>query len=198
MEKILKSKLRAILCFILVLFAIVSCATSTGANLITLAWDANTEAELSGYRIYTGTTQGIYSLKAEIPLASLPDPQNPTATVDISYETYLVATAYSESDESGYSNEIFYTLDDPVPPNPATNLYVEYEEVDVMAQIFTEDFNWSGTLASDENWAELNTATTDVYRCANYLYAGLNEAYKTYYGIYQTPVDTLGRFCMLH
>jgi len=87
---------------------------------ITLRWDANTETDLAGYKLYykidtpgapydgTGADQG--SSPIDIQLGSLIDPNNPESTItglDASYIYFLVLTAYDiEGNESGYSNEV--------------------------------------------------------------------------------------------
>jgi len=87
---------------------------------ITLRWDANTETDLAGYKLYyktdssgppyedTGADQGPSPI--DIPLSSLSDPNNPEFTItglDAGHIYFLVLTAYdTEGNESGYSNEV--------------------------------------------------------------------------------------------
>ncbi len=47
--------------FILLLYGSV-----TMAEQLTLAWDANTEPELSGYRLYQGSSSGNYSSSIDV------------------------------------------------------------------------------------------------------------------------------------
>jgi len=42
------------------------------------------------------------------------------ATIDIPDDSYIVVTAYNEGGESGYSNEVFYQEESPL-PEPPTN-----------------------------------------------------------------------------
>lgn len=100
------------------LFLITVPATSASAMDVTLAWDANSETDLAGYKIYYGTTAGgLYNGTGSsdgasaiiIPLSRLIDPASPEFTVhglpDGTY--YLAATAYNtDGIESGYSNEV--------------------------------------------------------------------------------------------
>jgi len=74
---------------------------------VTLQWEANTEPDLAGYRIYYGIRSGFYSSiidvgnVIEFTITKLPD--------GMSY--YFVATAYDNeipSLESDYSNEVIY------------------------------------------------------------------------------------------
>jgi hypothetical protein len=87
---------------------------------VTLRWDANTESDLDGYKLYyktdssgspydgTGSDQG--ASPVDIPLTSLGDPNNPEFTItglDAGHIYFLALTAYdTEDNESGYSNEV--------------------------------------------------------------------------------------------
>lgn len=98
--------------------AVLFCSVSSGYALdVTLAWDANSETNLAGYKIYYGTTAGgpyngsgssEGASPIDVPLNSLTNPSSPEFTIhglaDGPY--YFVATAYNtEGLESGYSNE---------------------------------------------------------------------------------------------
>ena len=105
------------ICCLIVSCALVILQQPVWAMDVTLAWDANTETDLAGYKIYYGkTTGGPYDDSAStdgaspivVPLGSLLDPANPEFTVrDLPSETYyFVATAYdTEGSESLFSNE---------------------------------------------------------------------------------------------
>jgi fibronectin type 3 domain-containing protein len=78
----------------------------TVANLIgevTLAWDANTEADLAGYRVYVGTTAGVYVSNVDVGNVT-------TYTVtglSVGQTYFFAVTAYNDgAAESGYSNEV--------------------------------------------------------------------------------------------
>ena len=91
------------------------------ATNVTLKWDANTETDLAGYRIYRSLTSGAgYSQVGEVaaPITEFVD-QN------IQDGTYFwVATAFDTSgNESGYSNEVTDILDS-IAPAPPQNLNI--------------------------------------------------------------------------
>lgn len=108
-------------------------ATGAHAADVTLAWDANTEQDLAGYKLYYSTTGagGPYNGTAipghpsptDIPLSALEDPANPqvTATGLPEGHYYFVVTAYDSSgNESGYSNEVNALIDITAPAVPGT------------------------------------------------------------------------------
>jgi fibronectin type 3 domain-containing protein len=79
--------------------------SATTAGTVTLAWNASTESDLTGYKVYRGTGSGTYG----VPLATLPKAAtNYTATGLQNGTTYFfVITAYdSAGNESTYSNEV--------------------------------------------------------------------------------------------
>jgi len=96
----------------------------SSSNALTLRWDANTESDLEGYKIYYGYSSGIYAgagldqgdSPITIPILDLNDPnymQNIDPEFVLSGENldghdyYLVVTAYDvDNNESGYSNEV--------------------------------------------------------------------------------------------
>jgi hypothetical protein len=105
---------------------------STYAFDVTLAWDANSETDLAGYKVYYGTTTGgPYSGSGSsegaspivVPLSSLTNPSSPEFSVhglaDGTY--YFVATAYNTAGlESGYSNEASAQSSTTPPTTPPT------------------------------------------------------------------------------
>ena len=79
--------------------------SATTAGTATLAWNAGTDSDLAGYKVYRGTGSGTYGA----PLATLPKTTtNYTATGLQNGTTYFfVITAYdSAGNESPYSNEV--------------------------------------------------------------------------------------------
>ena len=84
--------------------AIFSFATGAFAETrsVTLSWDANTEPDIAGYKVYWGTSSGVYDQFSDVSqtTASVSD-----LTVGVRY--YFAVTAYNEAGlESGYSEEV--------------------------------------------------------------------------------------------
>ena len=105
-------KILAVLAMVL-MFAGMACAESN----VTFVWDANTESDLAGYRLYQSQMSGSYPDPhvAEIPAGT------ETVTInDVPDGTYYwVLTAFdTDENESGYSNEVTANLDTLAPGAP--------------------------------------------------------------------------------
>jgi hypothetical protein len=89
------------------------------AQSVTLAWDANTASNIIGYRLYAGTTSGVYTQEIEV--------GNNTSTLvsNLADGTtyFFTVTDYDTSGvESVHSNEVSYTAPAATPtptPTPA-------------------------------------------------------------------------------
>jgi hypothetical protein len=83
-----------------------ACAGPALAADVTLAWDANTESDLAGYKVYYGTASGVYGTPITI------GTQTTYTVTGLPPGTYYFAvTAYNTSGlESGYSNEVSQTI----------------------------------------------------------------------------------------
>jgi hypothetical protein len=134
---------RIIIYIFLLLFCLASLCS---AQDITLKWEANTEPDLVGYKIYykqnfsgapyngIDIDQGVSPIEIVIDIAYyIPgdnhymDPDNPefllTGLDYDNYDYYLVVTAFDNEEpvnESGYSNEV-NTIDDPIETPPEDN-----------------------------------------------------------------------------
>ncbi len=86
-----------------------------------LAWDANTEPELIGYKLYQSTTSGDYPGPGIVTIPA------GTETVSITLSNgvwYYVLTAYDQyGNESGFSNEVMIDAD-VLPPAVPHNLII--------------------------------------------------------------------------
>ena len=85
---------------VLVLFPVIASGAAVG-----LAWDANTEPDLAGYKIYYGTASGNYSHSIDVGNVT----EYTLTGLDEGVTYYLAATAYdADNNESDYSVELIH------------------------------------------------------------------------------------------
>lgn len=102
---------------------------SFAAGKAILSWDANTEADLAGYKVYQGTVSGVYGPPTDV--GKTATPLAPTHTFpSLADGTYFFAvTAYDTSgNESGFSLEVSKAIDS-TPPKPPFNLRLLIERI---------------------------------------------------------------------
>src|SRR5262249_17747530 len=68
-------------------------AISTTLHAQTLQWDANTEPDLAGYRVYQGTQSGVYATPVDVGKVTAYQPQG----VDWTHRAYFAVQAYNTS-----------------------------------------------------------------------------------------------------
>ena len=96
-----------------------SLSSASAADSVSLAWDANSEPDLAGYRVHYGTTSGIYT--GTIDVGNFIEATVPNLTVGTTY--FFAVTAYDTAElESEPSNEVSVTIAPPPPPMPPVNL----------------------------------------------------------------------------
>ena len=110
--KIQKRTAKKVAFLALIVFLAGSHAIAADVNL---AWDANTEADLAGYKVYYGTAIRVYGT---------PTPVGKITAYTITGLTpgtyYFAITAVNAGgQESGYSNEVFTSIADVTPPTVA-------------------------------------------------------------------------------
>ena len=93
------------------------CGMGYAASNVTLVWDANSESDLAGYKLYQSNTSGNYT---SIPVMTIPAGTETANLLDVPDGTYFwVLTAYDISgNESGPSNEVTASLDSTAPEPP--------------------------------------------------------------------------------
>jgi len=113
-SRTLAGQLRRALFVACVLTVLCSLAPAlSSAAQVTLAWDANTDPDLAGYKLYYGNSSGSYQFSVDVgnvtsyTLSGLLEGQI----------YYFAATAYNVSqNESGFSNEVSKAIADVTPP----------------------------------------------------------------------------------
>lgn len=92
---------------------------------VKLQWDANTESDLAGYKVYYGQTSRNYGIPIDV--GNITNAIVTNLTEGMTY--YFAATAYSDSGlESPYSIEVVYTI-------PVTEIILPMTEVEVLPEI---------------------------------------------------------------
>ena len=100
-----------------ILLPVVLLLLSGSSLAVTLAWDANTEEDLAGYKIHWGAQPGAYSNTLDVGLVVQAD-------VDIPTGSYIAATAYdTDENESAFSNEILYEINGQILPATGGQIY---------------------------------------------------------------------------
>jgi hypothetical protein len=96
---------------------------------VTFAWDANTEPDLAGYKVYSGTSRGNYTQSVDV--GNTTEYMQTGLQGSVTY--YFASTAYDTAgNESGFSTEIVYTAapqnhspDPPTTPTGPSSGYVQ-------------------------------------------------------------------------
>ncbi len=108
--------------FVILLLATIGYSATTG-NTVSLQWDANSEPDVAGYKIYYGTNSGVYFVSVDVGNTTTTTVGN--LTPGVTY--YFAATAYNVSRlESDRSNEVSYTVPPIEKPAPVTGFKVTY------------------------------------------------------------------------
>ncbi len=87
-----------------------------GPGLVTLSWDANTEADLIGYDVYRSQTSGGTYTKLNTSVVSSNNYVDENLTPFTTYY-YVIVAVDSSFNASPYSNEAFATPGEPISPN---------------------------------------------------------------------------------
>jgi Putative binding domain, N-terminal len=85
-------------------------AQTAQAVAVTLEWDANSESNLAGYKVYYGFLSRSYSVSIDVGKTT----SHTVTGLQVGVPYYFAATAYDTSyQESGYSNEVSTTIPSP-------------------------------------------------------------------------------------
>jgi len=96
------------------------CGSALAASSVTFEWDANSETDLAGYRLYQSQTSGVYTYGDGNQVATILVGTETVQITNISDGTYFwVLTAYdNDGNESVPSNEVTAALDTFAPGTP--------------------------------------------------------------------------------
>lgn len=117
---------RLILIGLIMFMAVLMTAFVCRAVDVTFSWDANTESDLAGYRLFQRTGLGGYDYNA--PVWEGVSTETTLSVIEVPGETYcFVLRAFDQaSQESGNSNEVCWTAPVPdLPPADPKNLIIE-------------------------------------------------------------------------
>lgn len=99
---------------VLFIMTFVSIVSAAG---VTLAWDGSS-GEVSGYRIYYGTSAGHYTQNVELGNVT----QHTLSGLSEGVTYFFVVRAFNSAGESGNSNMISWASQDTTPPLPPAGL----------------------------------------------------------------------------
>jgi hypothetical protein len=100
-------KLSRNLVFFSVLLVALLISVWARAEQVTLAWDANTEPDLAGYKVHYGTASGSYTTSVDVHKVTT----SSIGALTAGQTYYFAVTAYNASgNESGYSNQVSYSV----------------------------------------------------------------------------------------
>ena len=105
---------RRLLPFIVIL--ITSVTTFAASGSISLAWDRSTETDVVGYKVYWGTSSGVYTAQQD----NLNEITATISNLEVGSRYYFAVTAYNQSGlESAYSQEVSGIVGSPPIPTPS-------------------------------------------------------------------------------
>ena len=150
----------AALYFLLIPLFIIVTNTHSHADDVTLAWDPNSEPDLAGYVLYWGTSSRSYTFSDDVGNSTT----HTVPGLSAGQTYYFTVTAYdTASNESGYSNEVVYTVTAPdadgdgISDNDETTVYgtnpnladTDADGIDDGAELSLWGGNWNGDPDTD-------------------------------------------------
>lgn len=115
----MRSNLRSSLSILVFVLCITGIANAQEPRTwdIRLTWDANTEEDLVGYRLYRSSTSGAHQ-KGEYVKSIQAGTEEYVDTVGVGTYFWALTAFDTSNNESGFSNEVTVTLDEQAPAAP--------------------------------------------------------------------------------
>jgi hypothetical protein len=115
-------KMRTVLLGCLVLLWSLATAYATDVRL---AWDPPNAGTPTGYKLYQGTAPGVYDAPKDVGLVT----STTVADLPPGQTVYFAVTAYNQTGESGFSNEVSFTPPQPIPGAPRLRITITVEQL---------------------------------------------------------------------
>ncbi len=152
----------ALVIFLMLGALTLACPGSARSAAATFAWDANSETDLAGYKVYYGTSSRSYT--ANVNVGNWTSCTISGLTEGRTY--YFAATAYNSAGlESGYSSEVSYTV--PVSPGTAVSAFAvnaggpQYTGAGI---VYSADSRYSGGRSYQTSATISGTSDQTLYR----------------------------------
>lgn len=135
-----------------------------GVSTVSLSWNANSEADIAGYKVYYDTDSGLPYQGTDANEGDSPiDVGNVTGFVlsSLGSTCYLAVTAYdADGNESWYSEEVNGTPVQPAPPNQPNNILPAEGATDIAVTPALQSTDFSDPDAGDAHTASQWQITT--------------------------------------
>ena len=110
--------MKMIIRYFILLFILLSGNTAFADKSITFSWDANTESDLAGYRLYEVTAAGSHSLVADVGNVIA----HTVIVPDVTDKAWVLTAYDTTNNESGYSNAV--NIDTKAPGSPTLRITI--------------------------------------------------------------------------
>lgn len=173
----MKNKFKLFSLVLMCLSLIFCVSINAAAQSVSLAWDANTEPDIAGYRLYYSTTSGQYTTNKMIEVLGINTTQATVALIRLTSgrTNFFVCTAFNTSgQESDYSNEVAYY----VPAGTVYTLDATYSAqgltLNVNSGIISGNVTTLPADAKSVNWAKsgLNVSPGQLINVDGRMYFG--------------------------
>jgi len=155
---------RLLFVYSLVLLLTALATRAEAENSAILSWDASETTDVAGYTVYYGTASGNYGYSIDAGTATTYD----ITTLDLKEETtyFFAVTAYtSDGLESGYSEEISYTVPAVIYDSDSDGVYDENDNCPSIANADQSDTDGDGPGDACDDDADGDSAANTTDNC---------------------------------